>query len=36
MKYRVMVSAINLVGEGMNSTEAILLCAETPIAPGQP
>ena len=36
MEYRVKVSAINLVGEGANSTEGIFLCAETPVAPGQP
>lgn len=34
--YRFQVSAINYIGEGKNSTEAILLCAETPTAPGQP
>jgi hypothetical protein len=32
--YRLKVSAFNYVGEGANSTEAIVLCAETPAAPG--
>jgi hypothetical protein len=36
LSYRFMSSAINYVGEGANSTEATLLCAKTPSAPGQP
>jgi titin len=32
--YRFKSQAINLVGEGFNSTESTLLCAETPYAPG--
>ena len=31
-----MTSAINLVGESVNSTEAIFLCAKSPTSPGQP
>ena len=34
MFYRLKSSALNYVGEGGNSTEAVLLCAETPTAPG--
>lgn len=34
IQYRFMTTAINSVGVGANSTEAILLCAATPSAPG--
>jgi len=36
MHYRFKTSALNIIGEGANSTESTLLCAQTPSAPGQP
>lgn len=36
LHYRFKSAAINYVGEGANSTESVLLCADTPDAPGQP
>ena len=34
--YRFYVTAVNYVGEGTQSPQAVLLCAATPTAPGQP
>jgi hypothetical protein len=34
--YRFYVTSVNYVGEGAPSPSAVLLCAATPTAPGQP
>ena len=34
LHYRFISAAVNYVGQGLNSTESVLLCADTPNAPG--